>query len=287
MGIRTLQLVFGVQIVYKRIREREKYFFSPKKGKIMKARKLFLVGILIIIIAVSSGCTKQSGRKNSKQTGITSDGKMIDSNKETDTQSKNNGNSILPEIEANPAEKEWIFSMGDHVEMNDVQSENIKLDFCVEEAVLTKSYCGKEGYAGQTKELVEFSADVKVDESGNLLSDHLYLWLNVKVKNISNKLANIVFGSYSIGVIDEKNYLHALDKATEPVYMNKIIDVNNTDKEAAFEKLQGGEEKEYQIAYLLEKKDIDSNLIYYISDTVMESPSETSYIIRLDRVVKK
>ncbi|MFR2836348.1 MAG: hypothetical protein ACLTCI_06615 [[Clostridium] nexile] len=88
-------------------------------------------------------------------------------------------------------------------------------------------------------------------------------------------------------MIDNKNYLHALETATEPIYTNKIIDVNNTDKEAAFETLQGGEEKVYQIGYLLGKTDIENNLIYYIGDTAMETPTEMARIIRLDKVVKE
>ena len=44
-------------------------------------------------------------------------------------------------------------------------------------------------------------------------------------------------------MIDEEKYLYALETATQPVYVNKIIALDNTDKEAAFETLQSGEEK--------------------------------------------
>lgn len=234
-------------------------------------KNCFLMGALIIT-TVLSGCSKQPKHVEQNQSGITNGNKTI---------------KILPDIVSNPAEKDWIFSMGDHVEVFAFRPENVKLDFCVEDATVTKLYRGNEKYGGVTKELVENPLDVEVDEDGNLLSDNYYMWLSVKVKNLSKESADIVFNSYTIGMIDNENYLHALETATEPIYTNKIIDVNNTDKEAAFETLQGGEEKVYQIGYLLGKTDIENNLIYYIGDTAMETPTEMARIIRLDKVVKE
>ena len=252
-------------------------------------KSYFLIGALIIT-TVLSGCSKQPKHVEQNQSGITNGNKTIaknDLDKDSAPEYDDGGNKILPDIVSNPAEKDWIFSMGDHIEVFAFRPENVKLDFCVEDATVTKLYRGNEKYGGETKELVENPLDVEVDEDGNLLSDNYYMWLSVKVKSLSKESADIVFNSYTIGMIDNENYLHALETATEPIYTNKIIDVNNTDKEAAFETLQGGEEKVYQIGYLLGKTDIENNLIYYIGDTAMETPTEMARIIRLDKVVKE
>ena len=172
---------------------------------------------------------------------------------------------LEPVIDANPVEDSCIYKMGDHVEWTSYMDEYSQLDFCLEDVKLTTSYLAKE-YGGNTQETVE---------------------RYVKVKNNGSNSFDLVFDTYRIGMIDEEKYLYALETATQPVYVNKIIALDNTDKEAAFETLQSGEEKVYQIAYLLEKSVVERELIYYIGEESMETPTNMARVIRLDKVVKE
>ena len=257
----------------------------------MKKRICFLMAVTIIG-SIFTGCEHKQKNRELKQTGVTSDEKNIvkeDSDSEdggsSSEQAKSDELDLEPVIDANPVEDSCIYKMGDHVEWTSYMDEYSQLDFCLEDVKLTTSYLAKE-YGGNTQETVE--RYTKADEKGNLLSeDYYYLWMNVKVKNNGSNSFDLVFDTYRIGMIDEEKYLYALETATQPVYVNKIIALDNTDKEAAFETLQSGEEKVYQIAYLLEKSVVERELIYYIGEESMVTPTNMARVIRLDKVVKE
>ena len=221
-----------------------------------------------IIGSIFTGCEHKQKNRELKQTGVTSDEKNIvkeDSDSEdggsSSEQAKSDELDLEPVIDANPVEDSCIYKMGDHVEWTSYMDEYSQLDFCLEDVKLTTSYLAKE-YGGNTQETVE--RYTKADEKGNLLSeDYYYLWMNVKVKNNGSNSFDLVFDTY------------------------RIIALDNTDKEAAFETLQSGEEKVYQIAYLLEKSVVERELIYYIGEESMETPTNMARVIRLDKVVKE
>lgn len=250
---------------------------------------MLLMSVTMICMA---GCQNREKEEPKSVSEIKESG-LIQKQKKEPNETEQKDNSTLPEEGAyqpdpecdRPIEKSAVLEMGETVLFEDKDTGK-KLEYIVEKAVATKEYLGA-AFGPVEKSSME-NISIQTDDQGNVTQEgYAYLWVTVRIKNISASAIEDTPLGYEVYPLNEEYYIVPDIPLGEPLYANQPMPENGS-KEELFEEIMPGEEKEWLIGYKMEERDLQQKLVFFIGGgTSPLSPLDNSRAVWLDSIENK